>query len=241
MQDTPRGYTRKPFWIYFVSILLLSTPLFHLMWTLRLAGEPSWYSPLTMIEWIPHLNPAPAFISALLFLAGFSLLFVRKWAWWLGILSLAALCFYNVSIVRNFYSDDWTTMTLTTVGSGVLLFLLYKSDFKKPFFNHRLRWWETDPRYMVNVPVKIQGHDHAVVLMDISKSGMLLEPSNGVSIEFPSEVIVEINAELQIPCIFSRKTKKGAAYRIISISRHQSRYLRNWLDLLSKEPERKLR
>ncbi|NCN40334.1 hypothetical protein GW916_03705 [bacterium] len=241
MSDSDSGYYKKPFWIYFVSALFLTTPVLHLMWTLRMAGEANWYSPLTMIEWLPHLNPAPAVISALLFIAGFSILFVRKWAWWMGILSLAALCFYNISIVRNFYSDDWMVMTLSTVGSGLLLLLLYVSDFKQPFFNQRLRWWETDPRYMVNVPVKLQGHSHAVVLMDVSKSGILLQPLDNIEIEFPSEAIVEINSELHLPCIFSRKTEAGAAYRIISISRHQSRYLRNWLDLLAKEPERKVR
>jgi len=87
----------------------------------------------------------------------------------------------------------------------------------------------------------LQGHSHAVVLMDVSKSGILLQPLDNIEIEFPSEAIVEINSELHLPCIFSRKTEAGAAYRIISISRHQSRYLRNWLDLLAKEPERKVR
>lgn len=243
------GYSRKPFWIYAVSILFLSTPVLHLMWTLKLAGENNWFTPSAMIEWIPHLDPAPAVISMLLFISGFSILFVRKWAWWMGILSLSALCFYNVSIIRNFYSDDWITMTLATVGSGLLLLLIYASDFKKPFFNQRLRWWETDPRFMVNVPIRLQGFEQNILLMDISKSGILLEPEQDesseeaelVTIEFPSEVIVEINNELQLPCIFSRKTPKGAAYRIISISKHQSRYLRNWLDLLAKEPDRKVR
>ena len=236
------GYRKKPFWIVATAILLFVTPYFHLMWILKSAGETAWYSPIAMWKWIPHLHPAPAVISALLILGGFSLLYVKKWSWWIGMFSLTCLSIYNISIIQNYYSDDPSAAVIGTGASLLLLFLLFASDFKKPFFNQRLRWWESDPRYKVNVPIQIKGQEEkSIVLMDISKTGILLEPTNGAEIDFPPEVDVIINAELEIPCVYSRRTENGAAYRIKNVTRFQSKYLRNWLNLLAKEPERFLR
>jgi hypothetical protein len=236
------AYTRKPLWIYFVAVLFVLTPILHLMMTLRSAGEVEWWSPASWWLWIQHLNPAPAVISTLLCIAGLSIIFVRRWAWWLGMLALSSLCIYNIVLISYSFSDDPITRVIATIGSIGLLVLLFFSDFKQPFFNKRLRWWESETRYVVRIPVKIQGSEKHALLVDISKSGLYLEPyERKEPLDLGQEITVEINSELQLPCVYSRSTDKGMAYRFAKITKHQARYLKRWMQLLAKDPVRRVR
>ena len=247
MSET-QGYRRKPVWIYFVAILFILTPVIHLMGTLKNAGEPQWYSPVAWWLWAQHLDPAPAMVSFMLCLAGVAMLFVRSWTWWLGMIVLTALSLYNILLIRHSFADDFFTQMLATVGSLILLVLLYFSEFKKPFLNRRLRWWESEPRFRVNIPVTIRATEDSkpvvsAQLMDISKSGVYLEPVPGHKIlELPNHILVEVNSELHLPCTLSRSTEHGgSAYHFGAITRHQARYLRRWIQLLKKDPGRLVR
>jgi hypothetical protein len=246
MSATP-GYRRKPIWIYIVAVLFVLTPFIHMMGTLRGAGEPEWYAPGVWWVWAQHLDPAPAVISFMLCLTGLAILAVRSWTWWLGMCMLAALCLYNIVLIRNTFADDLFTQMLATGGSILLLVMLYFSEFKRPFLNRRLRWWETEPRFRVSLPVKIQTENPEIrisaQLVDISKSGVYLEPTSGTStLELPPNIVIEVNSELRLPCHFSRATDHGgSAYQITKITRHQARYLRRWIALLAKDPDRLVR
>jgi hypothetical protein len=247
MSET-EGYRRKPIWIYTVAILFVLTPFIHMMGTLRNAGEPEWYSPVAWWLWAQHLDPAPAVISLMLCLAGVAMLFVRSWSWWLGMLVLASLSLYNIVLIRHSFADDLFTQMVATVGSLLLLVLLYFSEFKKPFLNRRLRWWESEPRFRVNIPVTVRASEGskfviAAQLMDVSRSGVYLEPVPGQkTLELPHKILVEVNSELHLPCVLSRSTDTGgAAYHFGTITRHQARYLRRWIQLLKKDPDRLVR
>jgi hypothetical protein len=242
MSSSSYGYRRKPFWIYAVATLFVLTPFLHLMLTIKSAGAVDWYAPSSWWNWVRFLDPAPAVISTLLCLAGLAILFVRRWAWWLGMIALSSLCIYNIALISYSFADDPVTRLLATIGSFLLLILLFYSDFKKPFFNQRMRWWETDPRFKVSIPVKIQGLPAQALLVDISKSGLHLEEFiEGKGLQLPAELVVEVNEELHLNCSFSRQTPKGAAYQIMSMTKHQARYLKRWIHLLSKDPSNRVR
>ena len=246
MSET-KGYRRKPVWIYFVAILFVLTPFIHMMGTLEAAGEPEWYSPAVWLLWAQHLDPAPAVISFMLCISGIAILCVSTLTWWLGMIALSALCIYNIILIRSTFTHDPLTQVVATIGSVLLLVLLYFSEFKKPFLNHRLRWWESEPRFKVRVPVKVHAPGSEtkiqVQLMDISKSGVYLEPNPGQApLDLPHHIWVEVNAELKLPCNFSRSTEHGgSAYQIAKITRHQTRYLRRWIRLLARDPDRLVR
>jgi hypothetical protein len=245
-----KGYRRKPIWIYVVASLFVLSPFIHLMGTLKGAGEPQWYSPRMWWVWVGHLDPAPALISFILCAAGLAILFVRRWSWWLGMTALSILCLYNIALITLTFANDPFTQLLATVGSLLLLTLLFFSEFKQPYFNQRLRWWESEPRFHVSLPVSVHPAletAHAATtkaqLVDISKSGLYLEaPTGQKALELPEEIVVEVNSELRLPCRFSRATEHGgSAYQFLKISRHQSRYLRRWIQLLAKDPDRRVR
>lgn len=242
-QSTPiKGYRKKPIWIYLVAILFILTPMIHLSLTLKNAGEVNWWSPSAWWTWIQYLNPAPAIVSVLLFVSGISILLVKKWAWWVGMMALSSLSIYNIALISHSFSDDPVVKIIATLGSFGLLALLFFSDFKQPFFNKRLRWWESESRYKVSVPVKIVGTQLHALLVDLSKSGVYLESSDlHKPLSLPDNIEIEVNSELKMHCTFSRKTKSGAAYKFVNISKHQSSYLRRWLKLLSKDPTLRVR
>ncbi len=247
--SAPQGYRRKPLWIYLIAGLFVLTPLIHLMGTLKGAGEPQWYAPAVWWRWALHLDPAPALVSFILCVAGLALLFVRTWSWWFGMAALTLLCLYNIVLISRAFTNDTFTQVLATFGSILLLALLFFSEFRRPFLNKRLRWWESEPRFHVSVPVTVRsGHEGGggttqARLVDISRSGLYLEPTQGQSaLSLPEDIVVEVNNELRLPCRFSRTTEHGgSAYKIVKISRHQARYLRRWIRLLAKDPDRRVR
>lgn len=235
------GYRKKPLWIKFTACLLIATPFLQFLWLVRSTGAPDWYTPETLLRWIPHLGLLPFLVGVSLIVAGVALFYVKKWSWWIAMSALCLLSIHNLRMIQVYFPDDTTTLIVASILCIGLLALIMYSDFRKPFMNARLRWWESRSRYRVNLPVELEGYDPSVLLVDISRSGLLIHKTPDFQEALPQETIVHINDELNFPCSLSRKTDEGAAYKILRVTKHQSRYLRNWIKLLSKEPGRKVR
>lgn len=235
------GYRKKPLWIQFTACLLIATPFLQFVWLVRSTGAPEWYTLETLIRWVPHLGVLPFLVGLSLIVAGISLFYVKKWSWWIAMSALSLLSIHNLRMIQVYFPGDTPTLVIASVLCLGLLALIMYSDFRKPFMDARLRWWESRSRYKVDLPVALEGHETSVLLVDLSRSGLLIHRTPEFQGALPQETIIHINEELQFPCSLSRETAEGAAYKILRITKHQSRYLKNWINLLSKEPGRKVR
>lgn len=107
------------------------------------------------------------------FLAG-AVYQVRAWSWWLLLALTVAWGGRDVYVyvtqghaVRQGALWAFTAVTLLPLAA---LALLLQRETRAPYFNPRIRWWESEPRYPVDAPVRSGGR-----ALDISESGVFIQ------------------------------------------------------------------
>ncbi len=125
-------------------------------------------------------------------IAGVMLWKLRKWTYFAFLAVMAYLIFsiftyekytwpYN-SDSPLFYHYFVIVLTIFTVA----YFLV--PDVREPFFNRKIRWWETKPRYRTLIPAKITGNKITFQseIVNISQTGAFLQDNNHLS---PGDVV----------------------------------------------------
>ena len=85
-------------------------------------------------------------------------------------------------------------MSMTIVTAVILL----KLELRVPYYNPRIAWWESDPRYRISVPAEMTYADHFYKgeIMDISASGCFVKTKESL----------RVDQELQIKfCLFEQQ------------------------------------
>ncbi len=116
-------------------------------------------------------------------IAGFALLSVRKWAY----LFFLLVQMYAIFLHLTYKAFSWpyinkspliSSSAILAINILLILYFLIPA-VRRPFFNRRLRWWETAPRYDINIPCTIQKQSGQFIdcrLINISKSGAFVRP-----------------------------------------------------------------
>ncbi len=162
----------KPWIIVFLSVVYFISPPIIIITTsyvslVPLTGQDGIFSRLSLSD-----------ISILItYLAiGLCLLSMRKWGWWGFILLSLYLIGYNLlAYLKNpFYSP--LSLIIFTILLTTAAGLLFRKELIAPYFNPRLRWWETDRRYDLSFRCRINfGRDSlSVPVFDISRGGCFL-------------------------------------------------------------------
>jgi hypothetical protein len=238
----PVGYRKKPIWITAVAWLFILWPMLNLSWLMVSFGEPQWYLPSVWIYWFENLPRLVIFFMVLLAACGIALLFVRRWSWWFNLTALSCLGLYSLYMASQSLDQDPFLLSLLGVGTLGFLGVLYASEFKKPFIDARLRWWESKPRFQVRVPVHVVEMKQDLLLVNISLSGLLLEwPEGEPHKEVPNQFIIEINNELRLPCALTRSDERRVGAKILKLEGGQRKHLDHWIKLLTKSPAHKAR
>lgn len=235
----PEGYSKKPLWIYLASAIFLLAPFFNFTMALWGEGVQRWYALSTWLAWLPFVTTDSWIIAILTFITGLALLWVRKLSYYfaLGILLLVLI----QALVR------WSSWAHTgpMIGIGALLLtvgtslILYFSDFRKPYLHPRIRWWETAKRYRVDLEIKIQDWPHPGILLDLSKSGALVEWRNTENIpQIDGSTLITVRDNLSLPAFVARRTQKGYGFRFEKMDGDEKRSLKRFLEQLVKDPVR---
>jgi hypothetical protein len=90
-------------------------------------------------------------------LTGFGLREMRRWAWYLLLLSTALIAYENAMIVRSVAESHHKVAAYTA--SLVFLFgLIHRisREIRVPYFFPKIRWWESNPRYKLSVPARVK-------------------------------------------------------------------------------------
>ena len=235
-----RGYRRKPRWIYAIAFIYMLAPLGNLIWSLASLHIPNWYKPAVWVYWTHYVSPATWAIMSLIFLSGFALLFVARWSWWMALFSLAVIAIYNLFMLKSFSMMGpiaIAAMIAATLGAGVLL---YFSQFRQPYLNPRLRWWQTSPRYRADIKVTIQGSPTEAILVDISRTGALLEWPQEIP-HLEGRTALKLPPDTVVDSEVARRTPRGYGVRFANLSSEQSKSLKKWIAQLAKDPTKAIR
>lgn len=240
--NKPTGYRKKPAWIYLISAVLIFSPLGNLLWSLASMKVPDWYKPSVWIYWSHYFTVPTWGLLGLLFVAGISLLFVRRWSWALSMGVIGLICIYDIFMIKHFMALGIGAVIAMISGTLSFGLILYFSEFRKPYLNPRLRWWETSPRYKVELPASISLFDKAGVIADISRSGMLIEWPNSVEIpELSGMCTVSLPTDLKIEGDIKRRTARGYGVKFENLSKEQKKALMVFLETLELDPTKAVR
>lgn len=240
-----KGYVSKPTWIYVLGVSFVLAPLGNFIWSLAALGVKRWWDPRIWSIWIPYVEPHVWTLMALVSLSGLCLLFVRRWSWILSLVSLGIVLVYSLFLLPSIASKASiaivSLLMLITIGAmGVILF----SPFRLPYINPRLRWWETGPRYRVDIQVKVDDLSDEGVLVDISRTGCLVE-WGGVRIpqDLRGNVRLLMPMGLVLLAEVTRRTPQGYGFRFLGggYNKAASKTLRSFLQQLAKDPTKLVR
>jgi hypothetical protein len=199
------------------------------------------------ISLIPLTGPSgiltrltPGDISALLtyYLITICLLSIRNWGWWIFILSSLYLIAYNVRgyLLNPFYTPLSLliyTLVLTTAAS-----LLFRKELIAPYFNPRLRWWETDKRFELSFQCRLKWGEETITIpvTDISRGGCFLATGRSVPLGKTLTLEISINRlylSLKGEVVRNSETPvKGWGILFKDISMIESRGLKELIHLL---------
>ncbi|MDA3851592.1 MAG: PilZ domain-containing protein [Spirochaetaceae bacterium] len=134
------------------------------------------------------------FMTSLYLLNALAIFSVKRNAWWIFLSSSIIL------ILLNFYSyfnDNNSSLLMLFLANGLLFIgsaLLFRREIIAPYFNPRLRWWESNPRY--NIDFSITLHNDPPVsakIVDISAGGCYISTLE----ELPLKIELPIELHLQ--------------------------------------------
>lgn len=238
-----KGYSKKPKWIYALGLSFVLAPVGNFVWSLAALGVKRWWDPQIWRIWLPYVEWYVWVLMGLVALSGLSLLMVRRWSWMLSLVSLACVLVYSVILLPNIPSKASigivALLMIITIGAMGVIFL---SPFRLPYVNPRLRWWETSPRYRVEIKVKVGDLPHEASLVDVSRTGALVEWPNAMIPELQGRTKLSLPMGLTLYVEVIRRTKQGYGFRFLSESnRAEKKTLKLFLDQLAKDPTKLVR
>ena len=128
-------------------------------------------------------GPVEFFEFWLLFpIGGLALLGVKKWSYPIFVM----VQIYNIASHLLYKSYTWPYVSKTPFLSAIALLFINTliivyfalPDVRRPFFDKKLRWWESRTRYQLHMPISISLNNpdiyHNVEILNISQSGAFI-------------------------------------------------------------------
>lgn len=116
-------------------------------------------------------------------IAGLLIMKMRKWTYF----SFISILVYNIFRMSTYERYSWPYLSdspfvynYVVVGISTLVILYFLSPkVREPFFDRRVRWWETLKRHQVDLECKMRNEDShfSSKILNISKTGAFIEYS----------------------------------------------------------------
>ncbi len=241
MTQELKGYRVKPLWIKILALVLILAPLGNIFFSFLTVGVPNLREPGTWIYWIRYVKPEVWALNLMLFLSGVALLWVRTWSHSMAAVSIGAVLIYNIMTFKETIFIGPIAIAIGILATMGALAILYHRDFRKPYFHPRLRWWETSPRFRVDLPVDVHsvesGDKLSAILLDISRSGILLQLPEPSPWRTGETQLIELPNSLKIKAEVIRKHDANSfGLNFTKLSWKDGRELKHFIRQLEVDP-----
>ncbi len=167
---------KRPFIIIFVAVCCFLFPAFLIVQSMiikkvSLAMAIKWYlkTPRNMV---PFSSYDCIIATVIAYIAGYGIFRVRLWGWWYFLLIMLSVVGWNIWAFASapFHTTVYQAAFYVFTGFSLgLVFLLLFREIRAPYFNPRLRWWQTPPRYAVTIECPLGK------ILDIAIGGVFIE------------------------------------------------------------------
>jgi c-di-GMP-binding flagellar brake protein YcgR len=160
---------RRPLAIVVISICYFIAPVAILVFNSLASGYPL-AGPRSLFS---AFHPGELLILVLYPLSAVALLSVKKWGWYLFLGCSAALIAYTTGSYAVSPRYSLFVIVLADIALMVVAGITFHKHVIAPYFNPRLRWWETEPRFRVEAFAQVKVGEAVVSgeILDISQSG----------------------------------------------------------------------
>ncbi len=101
---------------------------------------------------------------------------IKKWGWYLFLACSLILISYNIFVYNLSPRYSFLILIVLNVILAIVAGIFFRKHIIAPYFNPRLRWWETEPRYKIEIHAEIISGKNALTgeILDISNSGFFM-------------------------------------------------------------------
>ncbi|MNJ99881.1 PilZ domain protein [compost metagenome] len=177
---------RKPWAIIILALIHVLAPIGNLIFN-------AWRSGRTLSEqwhyWF-HILPKHLLLIYLLIpvLAGIFIYICRRWSYWAYLGCLLVIFLSNVyGFLTSMSTMNFVFLCVTLVVDLLVVAYFVVPSVRKVYFDPRVRWWETAPRYIFSPTVVVNGHK--AKMNNISIGGLFV--ADATSLEEGQDVAME--------------------------------------------------
>lgn len=150
-------------------------------------------------------------------LAGILLIRIRKWTYF-AFMSLLIYIVYGILSYEKYtwpyYSDSPFFYHYAIVFSSLGVFIYFLMPrVREPFFNNRVRWWETKARYPVNIECGLKNESLALVseILNLSLTGAFIKEDARVKVGDKLNIdFTYLGTQVSLPIEIVSQHKVGA-------------------------------
>lgn len=125
------------------------------------------------------LSPYYILLCVIAIFAGYGLHEMRKWGWYVFVIANVLIGYSNAVFIQDYGTSNHKVVVFI-LSILILLFVMYRvaREVRVPYFFPKIRWWESNPRYRLSVPVKIVRNVQNTLdgeILDISMGGCFVK------------------------------------------------------------------
>lgn len=172
---------KRPIPIVIISLIYLLAPvvnfiLFAVIRKYWFGG--SGYANLSIAQIWLKMDTMMQFLLILFPVVALGIYSCRRWGFFLSIAFTLYLIGYNIWFYIN-QSEQYYTLPLILIFiilSSIVIFFFLNKYINTPYFNPRMRWWETPARYRIKLDTKLIFENYTMncITSDISSGGCFL-------------------------------------------------------------------
>lgn len=184
------------------------------------------------------LSPFYYTVSAVAVIAGYGLWEMYRWGWHLYIASCIFIG-YETALVMNQYAETHHKVLAFIVSILGITFVAMRvtGEVRVPYFFPKIRWWESNPRYRLAVPVdilrKVSEENVFGEILDVSMTGCFIKLRGDLKTDEPVQLrfqVFRLPVEVEGVIVWRSKSTvthpKGVGVKFSGLERPNKRSLR---------------
>jgi Tfp pilus assembly protein PilZ len=226
---------RKPWPIIIIAFIFFLIPIVNVLGTYYFIKSEYLFSDYIKSLFFDSVNIFPLFnmiVPSLV--AGIAVYNVKKWSYPVFLISMAWITlqmFYKFSAQEIQTSDFLVTIIIPMIiNIGYVSYVLLPK-VRAPFFDPRLRWWETKPRYVFSTEIEITNGETITEgkMTNISEGGLFavtsgaIEPNSIVKLKL---TILDMPLEINAKVVYRKPDGASHGLQFHDVNANQKRVLK---------------
>ncbi|MFQ5560287.1 MAG: PilZ domain-containing protein, partial [Nitrospinota bacterium] len=189
---------RRPLTIRLLALAYLLTPLTFILQYIYFTG-------LTLTDpalWNKFQSPYMMSFLVVPPIIAVGIYRIREWGWFLALVHILFLMINNALAIHKGSATPPYAITLFTVATFVFLMVFVRKEVLAPYFNPRIRWWESKPRYAVTLQVTISNNRLTGdgETFNISETGMFMASPLDVRLDEKFLITMQMPDQTPVHC-----------------------------------------